>query len=36
MPARIFVDKLTGTAVDVEGPESVLVRTRGLEKLRMT
>ena len=36
MPTRVFVDKLTSTTIDVEGSKSVLVRTTGLEKLRIT
>jgi hypothetical protein len=36
MPTWVFVDKLTSTTVDAEGSKSVLVRTTGLEKLRIT
>jgi hypothetical protein len=36
MPTRDFLDKLTGTTVDLEGSKSVPVRTTGLEKLRKT
>ena len=33
MPTRVFVDKLTSSTVDVEGSQSVLVRTTGLGKV---
>jgi hypothetical protein len=36
MPTRVFVDKLISATVDVAGLKTVLVRTAGLEKLRIT